>query len=346
MTSISYRLVGVVNDYNALGVHVQAYLYNNASLYSWDGVNYTIDVYYPYAPTDEDVQYLVDVLNAYQEPPYFLSYAQTQINSCRSAWSTSAKRQILMTNQIPAYIIQAAMFNAQPSFLINTIKWLLEFDMSDSEVSAETVVAFDLVDISNPTKQVLKSVNLTIGEVRAASFANDIDPSHLYKNVVFDDLVLLNPTTSGVWQLEVVPGDNVRVRTVSQEIMWYTIQFGIDFPNPPALPVKVPPMEVYKLPSDMTPHLGSTNVTVEPPSWSSVSGPSGENVTVEIPDPSGYPARSLPDSDSSSTGTNPSDPSDPSSGPGDGNSPSPSSDPESSTPVSSDPASITPSSHP
>ena len=299
MTSISYQVVGTPNDFNALSNYVRAFVSKNcsANLNTWDNVNYTIDVYYQNTPTDDDVQFVIDLIDAYQDPSFFISYQETQINSCQSAWSTSAMRQVLATNQIPAYIIQPMLFNASPGFVINTIKWLVEFDMSGPTLSADSLLVFDLVDITKSTKRVLRSVTLTVSDLRAASFSNDIDPSHSYKNIIFDDLALFNPSNSGIWQLEAVPGDNIRVRTVSQEILWYTIQFSINNSDPPALPVNVPPTEIYKLPSDIKPTLGSTSLTVQPPSWSAVTGPSGVNVTLEPRDPNGYPSNSQPASD-------------------------------------------------
>ena len=185
MTSISYPVVGVPNDYKALTKYIQAFISDNcsANLNTWDNENYTIDVYYLDTPTDKDVQYVMDLMDAYQDPPYFLSYQETQINCCQSSWSASAVRQILTTNQIPAYIVQPILFNSSPSFVINTIKWLLEFDMSDPVISDTTTIAFDLVDISNPMKQVLKSLLLTVGEVRAGSLRTTSIPQTFTKTL-------------------------------------------------------------------------------------------------------------------------------------------------------------------
>ena len=91
MTTVSYKLVGTPNDFNAFGMYLQAYG-NNAQLNSPDFINYTVDVFYPEPPTDTDVQYMVDVLDAYQDPPYFITYSETQIGSCLSEWSTSTQR--------------------------------------------------------------------------------------------------------------------------------------------------------------------------------------------------------------------------------------------------------------
>lgn len=307
MTSVSYKLVGTPNDCMALTAYLQAFVSNNcsANLNTWDNINFTIDISYLNTPTNQDVQYLMDVLNAYQDPQYFISYQETQVNSGQSAWATSAGSQILATNQIPAYIVQPTMFNVPPSFVINTIKWLVEFDLSDPTYSADAQTSFNLVDISNPTKQVLRSVTLSISDVQAASFSNEVDPFHCYKNIVFDDLALFTPSTSGVWQLEATPAADIRVRTVSQEIMWYSIKFGINYANAPPLPANVPATEVYKLPSDIKPQLGSSSLTIEPPSWSTVTGPSGIDVTTQPKDPDGYPSDSQRASDSSEAPTPP-----------------------------------------
>ena len=295
MTSESYTLVGTPNDYNALATYLRAYytpIGASANLNSQDNVNYTIDIWYNNEPTDADVQYLMDILNAYQDPPYIVSYSETQINSCLSEWSSSTSAQVLATTQIPAYILQAALMIASPNFVVNTMKWLIEFDLSDPSISNDAQIGFSLVDITNSQKRVLKSLELQVGDLKAASFSNNIQPGHVYKTVTFDDLALENPSTTGVWQLEVTSPEYMRVRTVSQQILWYTIQFGANYTNPPALPINVPPQKMYKLPSNVRTNLGSSPVTVESPSWSSVTGPSGKDYTVEPADSSGYPQQS------------------------------------------------------
>ena len=195
----------------------------------------------------------------------------------------------MTTLQIPAFVIQPTLLPVSPGFVLNTIRWLVEFDVLEPTVASDALVEFYLVDITNSVKNTLGSVHITIGEVRDASFSNEINPSRLFKTVSFEDLVYDNPSTSGIWQIEVVvPNDQVRLRTVSQEFLWYTLQLVVDNSDPPALPVRVPPQEVFKFPKFSRTHLGSGPVSIEPPPWSSVTKPSGKDVTVRT-EPSGYP---------------------------------------------------------
>lgn len=289
---------------------VQAYDMNSATL--------GFEVTYDHEPTDEDVQYIFDLLDAYQDAPYVLSYGGAQTSASISEWSVSSTRQVLATHQIPAYVTTPALTTTGRNFVINTIVWLVEFDLSDSQISNASKIAFDLVDITTTEKRTLKSIELSVSDLEDAC-SNDIQPTHVYKSITIKDLAIDNPRTTGIWQLEVIPSEHMRLRLVSQHIIWYTITFGVNYQNPPALPIDLPSSEVFKFPDSIVPNLGSGPVTIEPPSWSSVTGPSGKDYTAEPPDPNNYTEESnsafdgpsgesaLKDGDSSKPGPKPSD---------------------------------------
>ena len=323
MTSVTYEMTAAPLFPDAFSNYLLAFYSPIGSTY-YDSSNNTVTAYCPDGePTDVDVQNMYDLVDAYRDPPYYLSYDQTQINSCPSDWTSTSALQSIGTNQIPTYAQQPQTQYGSLGGVLDTIVWLVEFDMGGPAGDISQNIPFNLVDITTAERIVLGTVNVNTASLFSDSYSNSIAPNRYLKKVKFDELAIHNLNSEGVWQLELEPIDSLRVRAVSQELRWYSIYFDPNIQDHPLLPNNISSFDMYK-----TPLLDSAKlpvvVDIIPPSWSSVTGPSDpKSSSTECPDQV-------------------SDPSDPVSSDPQATS-DPVSDPNPSEPVSSDPVSSEPS---
>ena len=278
---VSYKLIGKPNDLRAFVMYLQTYGNGFTGVTLSDGT-YKVDVFYEKSPTPTDVRYMVDIVNAYRDPPYHRSMLPGSSAALGFDWIPTKWPVFLSTGrQLVSTLIHPPLGKADFGCAVESVTWGIEFELLDEAADPNRCDLF-LSNITNPASK-------TLTPVQAYRVNSNPPLTRVRRQVTFefDDFAFLNP--SNLWGLEASHVSGIRIRAVGQHIQYTRIgidtgriMFGQMADNVRADTHVVPFEELFRYPVVRHPEFYQPPISISPrtdlillpPPWSDISGPS------------------------------------------------------------------------